>query len=113
MKYKYDAELVRIIDGDTFEILAFMGLNMRAKIRVRLLGVDTHELGGKYDDEAEREKNFVDGWFRTHETVLVSPEDGTKQDSFGRWLFKVKDKHGNSLGAILREEFDGVKYIEE
>ena len=45
MNYEYRAKLVRCVDGDTADLEIDLGFYMTAKIRCRLLGVDTPERG--------------------------------------------------------------------
>ena len=43
--YRYLAELDRVVDGDTLDVLIDLGFYIRIKERIRLEGVDTPELG--------------------------------------------------------------------
>ena len=52
MLYTYKAKLVRCVDGDTIDVEIDLGFYMTAKIRGRLLGVDTPERGRENFHEA-------------------------------------------------------------
>ena len=39
--YEYKAELVRVIDGDTFDVCLDFGFKLTQVVRLRLQGVDT------------------------------------------------------------------------
>ena len=41
--YKYNAKLIRVIDGDTVDALIDLGLDVWVKKRIRLHGIDTPE----------------------------------------------------------------------
>ena len=41
--YIYDAKILRVIDGDTFDFEIDMGFSIRIKERMRLYGIDTPE----------------------------------------------------------------------
>ena len=45
--YVYKCEIVKVIDGDTLDVLIDLGFNIKMKERVRLLGVDTPEVFGQ------------------------------------------------------------------
>src|SRR5689334_23740420 len=47
----YPAEVVRVIDGDTFEARVKVWPGMEAVTRVRLRGVDAPEMKARCDDE--------------------------------------------------------------
>lgn len=41
--YKYNAKLVRVVDGDTVDALIDLGFDVWVKKRIRLYGIDTPE----------------------------------------------------------------------
>ena len=41
--YKYNAKLIRVIDGDTVDAMIDLGFNVWVKKRIRLYGIDTPE----------------------------------------------------------------------
>ena len=43
--YQYKAKLVRCVDGDTADLAIDLGFYLTAKVRCRLIGVDTPERG--------------------------------------------------------------------
>jgi micrococcal nuclease len=109
--YVYKAICIRVIDGDTFVLDIDLGLNICARKRVRLHGVDTPETYGVKKDSEEYKagkaseayvKNvmFVEGeprtlWVETHKD---------KTGKYGRYLATVwyqdEDKY-ISLNATL------------
>lgn len=106
--YKYRAELVRVVDGDTYDFDVDLGFYTTKRIRVRMIGVDTHETYGVSHDSEEyalglREKEFVEDWFDAQDEIVVETDkDGTGK--YGRWLALV---HGDSecLNDVLIDEF--------
>jgi endonuclease YncB( thermonuclease family) len=94
-------EVGRVIDGDTFEAAIPIWLASAGTIvvqeRVRLLGVDTPELGEPHGVAAKR---FTAEWL-TARTGQVSMEVCAR-DSFGRVLAVVRDRGtGEDLAAAL------------
>jgi|DEB0MinimDraft_3_1074331.scaffolds.fasta_scaffold132282_2 micrococcal nuclease len=81
--YHYRADLVRVVDGDTIDVALDLGFSLRARHRLRLLGVDTPERGqpGFSDSTA-----FVQQRLSSAQEIIIWT---VKRDSFGRWLANV------------------------
>ena len=81
----YPAKVIKVIDGDTVDLLIDMGFNTHLKERVRLLGIDTPERGqeGYHEAKAFLEQNYLG------KEILVNTEKG--KGSFGRWLGVLYD----------------------
>lgn len=113
--YEYKAKLVRIIDGDTMEFVLDLGFNLRKQTMIRLLDVDTHEIGGSHSQEAIEEQKFAEKWF---DKYYLEDEEypylvSTLKDpgSFGRYLGRVYDRREESeLNKRILAEFDDVRW---
>ena len=98
MNYTYKAKLVRCVDGDTMDVDVDLGFHLTARIRCRLLGVNTPERGrpdfaratlmleNLLQSQADEEGFFV---MRTGKT-----------GKFGRWLSEV-----NGVNSVLKERW--------
>ena len=42
--YEYLAKVIRVVDGDTYDVMVDLGFNIKMKIRIRLNGIDTPEI---------------------------------------------------------------------
>jgi micrococcal nuclease len=42
-KYYYGCELIRVIDGDSIEVIADLGFEVSLRLRLRFMGIDTPE----------------------------------------------------------------------
>lgn len=110
MSYRYDnVEVLRVVDGDTFDALVDVGFGMHYKGRFRLYGVDTPEIGGHASCEAEKKHGeqariFTDALLFCKDFSIVTYKTG----SFGRWLCDVIFADGTSLKQRLVES-DMVK----
>jgi len=51
--YRYRAELNRVVDGDTLDVVIDLGFYIKIKERIRLEGVDTPEVYGVPQDSEE------------------------------------------------------------
>ena len=71
---KYHAEVVRVIDGDTFEMMIELGFGVTQKFSVRLDGIDTPEVSTvKGRQVKEFVRNLIEG-----KSVLVTDEGAEK-----------------------------------
>ena len=115
-EFTYRAKLVRVVDGDTFDMDVDLGFRVHVHARVRLLDVNcpeskgkTHALGIAAAGESER-------WFKNHHSLVLRthkpPDKGT--DSFGRWLAEVYgddlDGRQESLAQHLLATHHAVPY---
>jgi len=107
--YYYKAKVTSVYDGDTITCVIDLGFSLSAKIKVRLLGIDTPEIRTK--DLVEKEKGYVTrDWLRDkildQDILLHTKEKG----KFGRWLGLIwtldEDKPGfeNSYNGQLIKE---------
>lgn len=118
--YDYEiTEVMRIVDGDTYDLRIDLGFHMSAALRFRLYGYDTPEVYGQSKDSEEYEagkqaSDFVELWFNSWERApeFVEFRAATyKADSFGRWLadiyvvYEVRDElRQKHLGQELFNE---------
>jgi micrococcal nuclease len=84
-RYWYEAEVVRVVDGDTLLLEIQLGFYLTARHMVRLLGVNTPELHSKDPEErakAQKAKEAL-SFYVLGQKLLIRTE---KTDSFGRYL---------------------------
>lgn len=104
--YTRRAKLIRVIDGDTVDLLIDLGWSTSIKERVRLLGLDTPEIRGPERESGLEFKEFVEDWFNYHgaydsgEVILESVE--YERDKYGRTLGEIYSLGGESLNERLR-----------
>ena len=102
--YEYSATLVKIVDGDTVDVLIDLGFNTTKKERVRLLGIDTPESATK--DLAEKKlgieaKEYIIQWFTKNTPFRLQT---TKDDKYGRILGVFTGLDGKTLNTRLVDE---------
>jgi len=120
--FTYRARCDEVIDGDTIDIQIDLGFRMHHSARVRLAGVDTHEVYGVDHDSREYERGhsesqFVKEWVRLAEEnyqggdgwpLLVS----TVQDETGKYGRYLADLYRRDTGEYLTDallaEFDDI-----
>lgn len=112
----YNAEVKKVVDGDTFDIVIDLGFDTLKKGRVRLYGVNTPESRTRDLEEKKlglAAKEFTDQWLTraNHRVKIETILD--KNEKYGRVLARVWDEGGNCLNtdivtAGLAREYYGV-----
>jgi micrococcal nuclease len=86
MIYIYKAELVRVVDGDTVDLIIDLGFDTSRKERFRLYGIDAPELRTKGGKEA---KAWLWEVLQPLEAIYVQTiqlSTKAKRDKYGRFL---------------------------
>jgi micrococcal nuclease len=86
MIYTYKAELVRVVDGDTVDLIIDLGFDTSRRERFRLYGIDAPEMNTEAGKAAKR-------WFIEALSALgtiyvqtIQLETKAKRDKYGRFL---------------------------
>jgi micrococcal nuclease len=105
--YLYQAEVVRVIDGDTLDLSIDLGFEISNRQRVRLFGINTPEISGvKHSSDEYRRgiaaRDFVVEWLDGR-TVSIKSHDGKRirQGKFGRWIVELERSDGANLSRDL------------
>ena len=96
--YEYKCEVVKIIDGDTVDVILDLGFSILHKARVRLYAIDTPESRTRNKDEKVRgllAKNFV-----------VQNVNAAEQCVIQTHLKDSKGKFGRVLGTLVTDGLD-------
>lgn len=96
-----EAEVVRVIDGDTVVVRAHIWLGQRLETAVRVLGVDTPEPRGKCPEEkalAERATRFVEQRLAAGPVMLREISLGKFA---GRVTARVETPDGDLSSALI------------
>lgn len=123
--YRYAAEAVHVVDGDTIDVILDFGFSLKLKMRLRLSGIDTPEL--RSVDKQERERAQAAKEF-TRQAVFASAEgeeyprpmivrtiktkSGKERQTFGRYVAEVYTESTNgwtSLNEALVVEGHAVR----
>ena len=98
--YEYNATMVRVIDGDTLEVVIDLGFKVAVRETVRLAGINCPE---RDTDAGKAATKAVEEWFADQGSRCVirtaKPEGQTEK--FGRYLAQVVSRHGADLVADL------------
>lgn len=100
--YEYKIlQVVKVVDGDTIDVIIDVGFDILRKERVRINRVDTPEVSSK--DELERKlaneaKQFITEWFKSQSSIYIKT---TKDDKYGRILGEIFNNDNEYLNTIL------------
>lgn len=103
--YKYGAKLLRVVDGDTADVMIDLGFDTWVKARLRFKGIDTWEKRTK--DLVEKEKGkaasaFTQEYLEKNEGNFVIQSYG--KGKYGRVLAEIFiDGEDTSLNKLLIE----------
>ena len=104
-RFWYGATILRVVDGDTVDLMVDLGFSVHHKIRVRLYGINTPESRTKDLKEKElglKAKKYVEDWCTNHKWVFVNTIPD-KNDKYGRVLARIysSDKVDDPKTACL------------
>ena len=103
--YHYKAEVLSVYDGDTVTLMIDQGMKHFARVKVRMVGINTPEIRTRDLDEKARGyaakdylKSRIEG-----KTVIVHT---VKNGNLGRWLGVIwsYEDDMNELGESLNDE---------
>ena len=94
---EYEAELIKVLDGDTIDCWIDLGFNLKIKKRVRYMGIDTWE--SRTRDLEEKKKGLL---AKARNKELL--ESG---------VFKLKSFGTGKFGRVLGEIFVSPEFVGE
>lgn len=88
-QYRYDAKVVRVIDGDSIVIDIDLGYGIwLTDQHVRLYGINTPEIRGEERESGLLAKSIVSALLTPGTAIIIDSFRG-RADKYGRWLAKV------------------------
>lgn len=115
--YIRQANLLRVIDGDTVRLRVDLGWNQFSDHNVRFLRVNAPEMKGDTLVAAQASRDFVIKWFADHASHgtpnPLFPFDirSEKDDAFGRYLVEVYCGLEHNIGDDLLAANMAVLYV--
>ena len=103
--YEYAVkEFVKIVDGDTVDIVLDLGFEVYRKERIRINRIDTPESNSKNELEKKlglEAKNYVSMWLINQKKVKIKT---LKDDKYGRLLGEFYGDNNVCLSDLLIEQ---------
>jgi len=112
--YNYEAEIVRVIDGDSVIVTVSVGFDMYIKLGLRLYGIDCPEIRSR--DKAHKAhgllaKNCVEENLKVGEVYRITTNSKGK---FGRYLATIKlSGRRGTINDLLVKSLLAVPYAGE
>jgi len=93
--YEYRATVERVVDGDTVDLDIDLGLDVHAKERCRLYGIDTPEMRGESRPLGIEARDFLVEMVLGREVVAQTIKD--RRGKYGRYLVALFLESGDDL----------------
>lgn len=101
--WNYKAKVVRVVDGDTFDVMVDLGFYIYHQIRVRLRGVDTPEVFGvNASPEGKIVSQYVKELIEGKDVIITTYK--TFPTTFNRWEADVQFTNGEGELKHLGEQ---------
>lgn len=111
-------EIVKVVDGDTVDVILDLGFGLFKKERVRIAGIDTPEKRTSDSDEkllGYDATNYAENWFNCdpRELEVRTEKDGKYGRMLG-WFYKDKECYNKKIVEDgFAWEYDGGSKIEK
>lgn len=106
-------EVVKIVDGDTCDVLLDVGFHTYLRKRLRFMGIDTWEVRGEERPKGLIAKDRLIELIETSDKVYVQTVMDSK-GKYGRvlaWVWTEKDEILTNVNEILLLEGHATEYI--
>ena len=117
--YRYHATVIRdddgtikVVDGDTLDLLVDCGFDTHQAIRCRLLGVNTPETKGATRAAGDSATEFTRQWLESHAPLLIQSRRVKTADAFHRYLVTIWGEDGACLNDDLLATHNAVPFRE-
>ena len=105
-------KVIKVVDGDTIDVMLDLGFDIMYKSRVRLFGIDTPE--SRTRDVIEKEygmmsKKYLTDKLKSAKKISIKTYKGEETGKFGRILGDVF-VDGKSVNLMMCNEGYAVKY---
>ena len=113
----YKAQVKKVVDGDTIDVLIDVGFSMHYAGRVRLYGVNTPESRTSNLEEKKAglaAKEFVEQWIASNNNIVYLKTIKDKNEKYGRILAEIYNEDKTEclnielIKAGLAKEYFGV-----
>lgn len=105
-RYRWQCELVKVIDGDTLEAEIHLDFGVKLQAKLRIGKIDTPEIHtAKHNTEEYRKgilaKEFVEERFKVQGKKFWIETTGNRKGKYGRFIVDVLLPSGDYLGELL------------
>jgi micrococcal nuclease len=102
--YLYEGEIIRVIDGDSFEIEIQLGFSISFRVKTRLWHpdgmIDTPEIRGPEREAGLDSMQYVEAWVEANAPLTIRTHRD-KTGKYGRYLVDIIAADGTTLSESL------------
>ena len=114
--FEYYATVLKIVDGDTIDVMIDLGLGVHCKERLRFARINAWEMRGEHKEKGKAAKARLAELIPVGKKILVSTQKD-KRGKYGRYIAEIYDVDmvpatGTRLNinSILLNEGHAVEY---
>jgi len=115
--FEYQATVLRVVDGDTIDVMVDLGMGVHRKERLRFSRVNAWETRGEHREKGLLAKNRVAELLPIQSKIIIKTEKD-KQGKYGRYLAEIiipasdwrELKEDTNLNDLLLNEGHAVLY---
>ncbi len=110
--FKYYAKVIKIVDGDTIDVMVDLGMGVHRKERLRFSRINAWEVRGEHKAKGKLAKARVIELIPVGEKILIKTEKD-KRGKYGRYLaeiFILDEPDNKNLNDLLLNEGHAVLY---
>jgi micrococcal nuclease len=85
--FYHKAKVVKVVDGDTVDMLVDLGFNVKIQKRFRLFGINAPEMKNDKDNNGHKSKEFLTKLIQDKEVVIKTEDEET--DKYGRYIVTI------------------------
>lgn len=95
--YQYKATVLKIVDGDTVDVLIDLGFGAALKQRVRLAGLNAPE---RFSEEGKASTAALSNIIPIGSKVVLESQKPSPKDKYGRYLATIHIGNANANQAM-------------
>jgi len=106
--YEYNAELIRVIDGDTVDCWIDLGFDIRIQERVRLAGINAPEVRTRdLEEKAKGLKSkewLISALSEENTSFIITTNNFNRTGKYGRTIGTILLKNGTNINELMLQE---------
>ena len=101
--YTYKCATLRVVDGDTGEVMVDLGMDVYHHARIRLSGIDTYVVRGEERELGLLAKEFLDSLLAENPDPLFLRTTKDHKGKYGRYIGEIFLADGRCVNKLLEE----------
>ena len=109
--FEYYAKVLKIVDGDTIDVMVDLGMGVHRKERLRFSRINAWEVRGEHKEKGRLAKARVAELIPVGEKIIIKTQKD-KRGKFGRYLAEIIILYADqtNLNDLLLNEGHAVLY---